>query len=135
MGLDKKFYISVAVVLVVSMALGFVIHGLLLQNEYAQLPNIMRPEDDAGKYFHFMIIAHILFALGFTWIYRMGRQDKPWLGQGVRFGIAVAVMSSIPFFLIYHAVAFFPLMLALKQALFESIGMIILGASIAFIHK
>ena len=28
----------------------------------------------------------------FTWIYARGVENKPWLGQGLRFGVAVAFL-------------------------------------------
>ncbi len=36
-----------------------------------------------------MVVAHILIGIGFTWIYLKGREAKPFLQQGVRFGLAV----------------------------------------------
>jgi len=46
-----------------------------------------------------MILAHVFIAVGYTWIYVRGKEAKPWLGQGVRFGLAVAVLSTIPTYL------------------------------------
>ena len=52
-----------------------------------------------------MLIAHALIACGFVWIYRMGREaDKPWIAQGLRFGAAIIVLTTIPTYLIYFAV-------------------------------
>ncbi len=40
---------------------------------------------------------------------RMGRDaDKPFLGQGLRFGIAIAILMTIPVYLIYYAVQPWP---------------------------
>ncbi|HZN04580.1 MAG TPA: DUF1761 family protein [Candidatus Polarisedimenticolia bacterium] len=131
----KTRIVSVVVVFVVAMLLGFVVHGVLLANDYAQLTSVMRPPDEAQQTFPWMILAHLLIAVGYTWIYVRGKEPKPWLGQGVRFGLAVAVLSVIPMYLIYHAVAQFPLSLALKQIVFDTIGCIVLGIVVARVNR
>src|SRR5262245_37755536 len=102
--MNKTFVVSVVVMFVVSMILGFVVHGLLLGQQYAALTQLFRPESDQQAHFGYMIAAHVIMAIGFTWVYRQGRENKPFLGQGVRFGLAIAVLSTIPVYLIYFAV-------------------------------
>ena len=137
MPFDKKFWITFVVVFVIAMATGFVNHGVLLMGDYEALtPEVMRTVEDQEAKFMFQILAHLLIAFGFSWLYREGHDaSKPWVGQGVRFGVAFALAATIPIFLIYHAVAQFPLELALKQSLFDSIGVVILGLAAAFVNK
>ena len=40
----------------------FVVHGSLLQAEYAKLPNLFRPEAESQKYFPLMILAHVIMS-------------------------------------------------------------------------
>lgn len=134
--MNRQFIISVVVLFVLTMILGFVVHGFLLNEDYSALPNIMRPEEEAQGLMAYMLLAHLLIAIGLTWIYRMGRQDgKDWLGQGVRFGIAVALVSVIPLFMIYYVVQQTPEMLAVKQIGFETVNMILLGIVTAFLNR
>jgi hypothetical protein len=137
MPFDKRFWISFAAVFVVAMVIGFINHGLLLAPDYEALtPSVMRTLEDQESKFTFQIFAHVLVAFGFVWLYREGRSpDKPWLGQGVRFGVAFARAAIVPIFLIYHAVAQFPLDLAIKQGLFDSVGAVILGVVTAFLNR
>src|SRR5689334_4435948 len=89
--MSSRFWISVVVVFVVAMALDFVVHGVLLRADYAALtPNLFRTPEDGQRYFPFMLLAHVFMAIGITWLYRGGRSDRPWSGQGIRFGIALA---------------------------------------------
>src|SRR5258706_42516 len=89
--MNKSFVWSVVAVFVASMILGFVVHAVILHAEYQKLvPSLFRGESDAMAHFPYMIIAHVIMAIGITWVYRMGRENKPWLAQGVRFGIAIA---------------------------------------------
>lgn len=131
-----RFALSVVVMFVMSMALGFVVHGVLLGPEYAKLTTtLFRPEADAQRYFPVMLLAHVFIAIGFTWVYRMGREDKPWPGQGVRFGLAVAVLTTIPTYLIYLAVQPMPEALVVKQIVFDTISMLVMGVVVAFVNK
>jgi hypothetical protein len=133
--MNTKFVISAVAVFVVAMLLGFVVHGLLLHKEYAQLPNLMRSEEAAMKLFGLMVIAHIIYAVGFTWIYMRGREAKPWLGQGARFGLAVALVAVIPFYIIYYVVMPFPSDLVAQQIVYDTIGTVILGIVVAWINR
>jgi Protein of unknown function (DUF1761) len=136
MPFDKKFWISFAVVFVLTMALGFLVHGVVLADDYASLTGVMRPAAEQEARFGFMIAAHAILAFGFSWLYRAGRETgKPWLGQGLRFGIAFALAASVPTYLIYHTVANFPLDLAIKQVVLETVSVIVVGVSLAFVNK
>ena len=134
--MDKRFWISVVVMFVLSLGLGFVVHAVLLHDEYEQLQSIFRSPADAQRYFPFMLIAHLLIALGFTWIYRQGlAAAKPWLGQGVRFGVAIAVLMTIPIYLIYYAVQPMPGAVVAKQIVFDVVAVLIMGIVVAWINR
>jgi hypothetical protein len=133
--MDKKFLISTIVVFVVWMLGGFVVHGFWLGPYYETMPNIMRSLDDQNAYFHWMIIAHVLMAIAFVWIYRRGCEDKPWLQQGLRFGAAIALLAPIPTFMIFYSVQQNPAALALRQAIGDGIVVIILGVIVAFLNR
>ena len=131
-----RFWISVVVIFVVSMLIGFAVHGVVLHDDYAQLPNLMRTEADAQGHFGYMILAHVCMALGFTWIYRKGREaGKPAIGQGLRFGAAVAVLMCIPMYLIYYAVQPWPGVVIVKQIVYDVIGMLLLGVVVALVNQ
>jgi hypothetical protein len=134
--MDKRFWISVVVMFVVSMGLGFVVHELLLGADYRALPGMFRPAPDAEQQFGYMIAAHVLIAVGFTWIYRQGREaGKSVLGQGLRFGAAVAVLSNVPGYMIYHAVQPLPLDLMIKQICFDVPAVLVMGVVVAAINQ
>lgn len=134
--MDKKFWITGIACTLVAFAGGFVVHGLILGADYKALPNLFRSETDAQGYFPFMIIAHILIGFAVAWIYRQGiTAGQPWLMQGVRFGIAVACLTTLPMFMIYYAIQPMPGELAGKQIVFDSIVTIINGIVAAFINK
>jgi hypothetical protein len=133
--MNKQFAISAVAILVLTMLLGFVVHGLLLANDYIALPGIYRGAEDGAAHFHWMIIAHVFLAIGLTWVYRAGRTNEAWLGQGLRFGVAMAVLVTIPNFLIYYAVQLNPGTLVLKQVVLDSIAMLVTGVALAALNR
>ena len=132
--MGKKCIISAIVMFVMAWALSFVVHGVLLGADYSVTPG-MRPPADAQKLVAFIILAQALFGIAFAWIYVQGKEDKPWLAQGLRFGIAVACLTVVPTYLIYHAVTPVPLVLALKQIAFDSVRVVLMGVVLAWINR
>lgn len=130
-----KFFLGWIAVFVVWMAGSVVLHGMLLRDDYLNLPNLFRPEAESQKYFPLMILAHVVMAGAFVWIYSRGIEPKPWLGQGIRFGIAVALMAAVPLYTIYYVVQPMPGMLAVKQMVGDGILLMIVGAAAAFVYR
>lgn len=133
--MDKKFFIAWLVLFVVWMAGSFLLHGLWLGDTYASMTNIYRPVAEQEKLFPIMLLAHVMLAGGFVWIYRRGREDKPWLGQGIRFGVVIALFAPIPTYLIYYTVQSMGSDLLTKQIVGELFLTVILGAVVAFLYR
>ena len=131
-----RFWISVAVVALLSMLLGFLVHGVLLSGDYAQLPNLLRTDADSQAYLPAILLHHLLRGLAITWIYRQGREAaKPWIGQGLRFGALLAVLVVVSTDLIYYAVQPWPANVVMKQIVYDSIAMLALGVVTAGINS
>ena len=130
----KSFLASIAV-FVVSMAGGFVVHGKLLHGDYSGLPNLFRPEAEAGALFPLMILAHVIMAGAFVWIYSRGIEPKPWLQQGIRFGVAIALLTAVPMYTIYYVVQPMPGALAVKQMIYDGILTVLIGVVAAFFYR
>lgn len=133
--MNKKFLISWVVIFVVWMAGSFAVHGAWLSEMYAQLPNLYRTESDTQGLFYLMLIAHIIMAGAFVWIYQRGAENKPWLTQGVRFGIAIALLAVVPTYMIYYVVQPMPGNLAIQQIIGDSILLLILGVVVAALNR
>lgn len=113
---------------------GYVVHELLLHDLYAST-GLMRAPEEAQGMMGWMILAHVLMAGAFVWIYSRGVENKPWLAQGLRFGLAMAVFCTIPMFMIYYVVQPTPAELAVKQIVFDTICTLIVGAVVAFLYR
>ncbi len=134
--MDRKYLVAVLVMFVAWMIESMVVHGMLLHGDYAAAQQLFRPEAESQQYFHWMLLAHVLLAGAFVWIYRRGiSAGQPWLGQGLRFGAAVALLTVVPTYLIYYAVQPMPGASVVKQIVFDAIGMVLLGGVVAWWHR
>ena len=133
--MDKRFWISGLLMTVAAMMLGFVVHGVLLKPDYAALGPIMRTDDDSAHFMQWMLLADAAIGFGITWIYRQGYTPaKSAIGQGLRCGFAVALVSTIPMFLISYAVEPLPGTLVMKQELFATLQMLFFGMIAALLN-
>jgi len=133
--MNKRFLTAWIIVFIAWMAGSFVVHGTLLHDDYMTLPNLFRPEAEAQQYFPLMILAHVILAGAFVWIYSRGVEDAPWTGQGIRFGLAVALLTIVPTYIIYHVVQPIPGSIAVKQIVFDGILLLALGLLVAFLYR
>ena len=115
----KSFALALVAVLVVTAMMGFVVHATLLHEDYAQYPNLLRTEEESQNYFPFMLLNFLTQSLAIVWIYAHGVEDKPWLGQGVRFGVALWLLATVSTFLTYYAVQPWGGTIVVKQIGFE----------------
>ena len=134
--MDIRFFVSGIVMAVASLMVGFLVHATLLHTDYMLLPNVFRSDEEGMNFFHWMIMAHVMIGFSLTWIYRQGVQvGSSTLSQGIRFGIAIACLMTIPGYLIYLAVLKIPAELAHKQILYDVPFVILLGILLAFLNK
>ena len=133
--MSKRFVIGWVAIFALWMLGSFVIHGQLLAADYTKLSNLFRPPGDAQDYFPWMLAAHAILAGAFVWIYSRGIDAGPWLPQGLRFGVAVALLTAVPTYIIYYAVQPMPGIVAFKQALFDSVLILLLGVATAFLYR
>jgi hypothetical protein len=57
------------------------------------------------------------------------------MAQGLRFGIAVALLTTVPTYTIYYVVQPMPGNVVVKQILFDGILMLLLGTIVAWLYR
>ena len=129
----KKYVPTVLVVFIVANLMGFLIHAVLLKKDYMPVSGYYR--EPGQEKMLFLSLAYLAFAIGSVWVYAKGVEDKSWLAQGIRFGIAMALVLTIPSFLIAYAVQPVPGMLVVKQLVLESAGKVVLGLITAALYR
>ena len=94
--MNRRFLLAWLVVFIGWMVGSFIVHGALLHDEYARLPHLFRQEAEAQQHFPLMLLAHVILAGACVWIYSRGVEATAWTGQGIRLGLAVALVSLVP---------------------------------------
>lgn len=130
-----KFWISAGVMFVLAFALSWFVHGFLLHSDYMKMLSWMRKPEDTHSLMPWMLLAHAVFGVAFTWMYLQGIADRPWLAQGIRYGLAVACLAIVPVYLIYHVVTPVPLFVAFKQIAFDTVRVVLMGIVLAWLNR
>jgi hypothetical protein len=135
--MDRKFFLGWLILFVCWFVGSFVVHGVLLNADYTALQGtLFRTPQDSQPHFPLMILAHVLLSGAFVWIYARGRETgKPWLGQGLRFGVAVALLTVVPTYIIYFVVQPMPEVLVVKQIVFDGVLTLLLGVVVAWWYR
>ena len=133
--MNKRFFIAWIAFFVVWMGGSFVVHGMLLHDDYMALARLFRTEAESQAYFPWMILAHVLMSGALVWIYSRGVEPGPWLPQGLRFGIAVVLLTVVPTYLIYYVVQPMPATTVTKQIVFDGILTLVLAMIAAFVYR
>ena len=132
----KRYWLTVVAVFIAMNIFGAIIHGTLLFDDYRALPkDLVRPTAEANAHMHFMFLGMLSSSLAMVWIYAQLVTEKPWLRQGIRFGIAVWMLKTVPMFLIYYFTSPYPPDLVIKQIVFEFIAVTVLGVIAAAIYR
>ncbi len=134
-GMGKRFWICGIVVSFAALLLSFLIHALLLGADYETLGPMYRDAADGERHFPWLLLAHGLIGFAMTWIFSQGfARDRPTLAQGLRFGLAMALFSVVPGYLVHYAVQPLPPALVARQVVFGTIAMLLLGMLLAWLQ-
>ena len=127
-----RLILTIIVVFVLANFTGFFIHAIWLKADYMVVKQLYRP--DAEVKMPFIVLAYLSFAIGSVLVYARGVEEKPLLGQGLRFGLLMFLILTIPSFFIAYAVQPVPAVLMSKQVLAELADKILLGVVTALVY-
>jgi hypothetical protein len=133
--LDGKFWMATLAAFVTSFVLNFIVHGVILASDYAALQGVYRPHSFEAWRFILLLLAQLITAGAMAWLYRFGIEPRPYLGQGLRFGLLAAGVSVIPLTLINYAVTRITAALTIKQLILETLVMVAMAVVIAWMHR
>ena len=131
----KRTVLAFVVSLVIYTLANFVIHAVLLQPLYRQTPQLLRDPQDGAAHMPFLLLGFVVFTLAFVWIYRRGVEAKGWLGQGLRYGVAIWMIATVSRYLIYFAIQpWSPTVVAMQIGL-ELIATLLVSVALAAIYR
>jgi hypothetical protein len=127
-----RLILTIIVIFVLANFGGFFIHAIWLKQDYMPIASHYRPEGQEKM--AFIVLGYLSFAIGSVLVYVRGIEDKPLLGQGLRFGLLMFLVLTVPSFFIAYAVQPVPAVLMSKQVLSELVHKILLGIVTAFLY-
>ncbi|MFZ3201182.1 MAG: hypothetical protein WA175_08520 [Candidatus Acidiferrales bacterium] len=131
----KKLVPAVVLAYAWLMATGYLINGVWLMRDYMLTPDSWRPQAVMQHKFWIMWAAELLFTVMFVWIYSRGLEKKPWVGQGIRYGIVMSLLVMIPESLSEYVIYRVNHILALKWMVSGTMQFIVMGLIVAFVYK
>ena len=110
-------------------------HGLLLGGDYSRHPG-HAAAGRAQKIIGWLILAQALFGIAFAWVYVQGKEDKPWLAQGIALRHRRRVLDRDPDLSDLsrgHAGADW--CLHSSRSVFDTIRVVLMGVVLAWINR
>lgn len=111
----------------------FLIHGVLLKQDYIDTSSLWRTQEAMNARMWAMLLGVLIYAVGAVLIYIRGVESKPWIGQGIRFGILLALVTTVCNSLISWVTMPMPHMLAVKWIIGEGLLCVVFGLVVAAI--
>ncbi len=131
---NKTFWIGFLVVFIVMQAIGFLIHGVMLDGMYNDLAASFRPKEQIDAMMWIMILSGTAVLYLFCYIFTKGYEGQG-VVEGVRYGALMGLFLAFPTSV--DAYVIYPLTQELAVIWFVTtlVGMMIAGAIFAAIYK
>src|SRR3989442_1037721 len=91
----KKTIGAIVAGYVVQFGGNFLIHGVWLKQDYINTASLWRSSEAMNSRMWAMFLGVLIYAVGAVLIYVRGVESKPWVGQGIRFGILLALVPTV----------------------------------------
>ncbi len=131
----KKTLIAIAGTFVVMVGSSYLIHEIILRASYDANADLWRTREAMNHRLWIMLLAQFIFIVGAVLIYQRGVEKKSWVGQGIRFGILLAMVGMVSGAMINYVVIPMPHTLALHQIIAMGIQCVVLGLVIAALSQ
>lgn len=128
----KRFIAAVISVFITFMALDFIIHNIILMDEYASLKNLWRP--DMQSLLWMMPVITFIMSILVTCLFIRGYQERG-IMEGLSFGILVGLMTNGMGAFSQYWMYPVPLSLAVKWFVFGLIEFIIAGIILSLVYR
>jgi len=131
---NKTFWIGFVAVYVLTNAMGFLIHGVMLSDTYDALAAVFRPKEQMDSMMWIMLLSAAVLLFIFCYIFTQGREGTGVM-EGVRYGALIGVLLALPTSV--DAFVIYPITEQLAVIWFVStvVTMMIAGALFAAIYK
>ena len=134
-GMDKRFLVCGVMMSLAAMLLGALVHGLLLRADYLAHADLYRTQAEANARLGWIVLAYALLGFSMTWLFRrLYPSPEVRAREGLRFGLAVALVSFVPWHLLAYVGQPLPLGLMARQVAFDLLAMLLLGRLLVWLR-
>jgi hypothetical protein len=130
---SKKLIGAIVAAYIVLLGTNYLVHSVWLMPDYQAIPDAWRPMDQMQHKMWVMFVGQFFFAAIFAYIYTRGVEAKPWVAQGIRYGILMTFLTVIPYSLSEYVIYRIPHMLAVKWMAAGAVQLVIIGVIVAAI--
>jgi hypothetical protein len=134
----KKLIGAMVAAFVILFVAGFLVHSVLLGTAYREMRAAgfsFRPEDAMRHKLWGIWVSDALYSILFVWVYAKGKEEKPWVSQGIRYGILMTLFTVVPSTLNDYVVYNLPYTLVLCWMVAGLTTLILMGLAAAAILK
>jgi hypothetical protein len=113
----------------------YVIHDVWLKTDYELTASLWRTPADINHRMWALMIANVIYVIAVVLIYVRGVEHKSWVGQGIRFGILLALATTVYVSTASWVMVPVPHSLPMKWIIGEGALCILLGLLVAAITQ
>ena len=132
--MNMRVLTATAVAFIVIFIFGWILHGILLVDHYAALPEVFRPQAEMRDYFIWLFGGQLLVALALVSLLNM-HSDNLSTALGLRFGFFMALLSIGSQLISYSSLSALSLELLGWWVIGSLVQMTLMGALLADILK
>ena len=116
--MDKRFLVCGLMMSLAAMLLGVLVHGGLLRADYLAHAALYRDPAEANARLVWIVVAYALIGFSMTWLFRrMYPERRVRARDGLQFGLAIALVSFLPWHLLAYVGQPLPSGLLARQVL------------------
>lgn len=124
------------VVFVIVLVLEYLFNQVCLKSLYVATASLWRPDAEITKLMPYLIVAYLVTAFLFAYVYTKGYEAKPsGLAEGLRFGLVIGLFVTIPMSLGTFTTMPLPPKLPLYWFIMGMIEYLIAGGAVGLIYK
>jgi hypothetical protein len=129
----KRFVLAFVAAYIFIFAWGWLLHGVVLKDVYAEAASLLRPRNEMNSLFHWILLGQALIIFSFIAIYACGFAGGG-VSAGVRLGLLME-LAAIGFRMAVYATQPFPAKLLILSSVSGLIEMSVVGAIVGGIYK
>lgn len=131
----KKLVIAILAGFAVQMGGNFLVHSVWLKDDYVTTAQLWRMPDEITSRIWAIAIAALVYVIGAGLIYAKGIEDKPWLMQGLRFGVLLTMVQAFYSNVIMWVVMPLPHELSIKMLIGDTVVTFLLALVLAALYR